>query len=263
MELYRDIDDGIKSAWTVDLVELHTDSGPAGYLKISYVPKELAETYFPDAFAYSVWELGRHNWQLRAQLLQPQEEWSREQLLEAFHWTDGFRTADDELAWRENAADQELLEAWETRRRELGEEASVEYERFKDFHVDKPLIDYVRVSSGQYDQHYQDGKRVQDHADMADHRRQGLATVMYETAAIWMRTRGMKLHASGVQSDDAVGVWKKFEERGLIEEDIQQQADPKGARAASAKPKARCVFAADQLLRDDPDLDFQPLSTQQ
>jgi hypothetical protein len=61
-------------------------------------------------------------------------------------------------------------------------------ENFKNFHVDKPIVDYIRVFD--------------------NHRRQRIAIALYEYGAKWMAKKGMKLYASGIQSDEAQAAWE-------------------------------------------------------
>src|ERR1035437_8992425 len=60
MELYHDADGTIKDGWVVDVVELHTHEGPAGYLKIAFIPQAKLEEHFPTALEWAVREKGKY-----------------------------------------------------------------------------------------------------------------------------------------------------------------------------------------------------------
>src|ERR1039458_6591636 len=89
MELYLDIDDGVNDGWVVDLVELHTDDGPAGYLKISFIPQEKLEEYFPTALEWAVRHKSKHRL-LRDLIVKPDDQWSRAEYLQALCSTTGW-----------------------------------------------------------------------------------------------------------------------------------------------------------------------------
>jgi GNAT superfamily N-acetyltransferase len=67
--------------------------------------------------------------------------------------------------------------------------------KFKSQIVDKPFVDYIRVSP-----------EVQ---------RQGVGTQLYIQAAKYLATKGLKLHASTLQSDAAKASWEAMKRKGL------------------------------------------------
>jgi GNAT superfamily N-acetyltransferase len=72
-----------------------------------------------------------------------------------------------------------------------------EFRKFRAFHVDKPLVDFISVEP--------------------EFRRNRIGEALYREAAKWMAERGMKLHASGVQSKDAEASWQSMENQGMVE----------------------------------------------
>ena len=71
-----------------------------------------------------------------------------------------------------------------------------DFRDFKKYYVDKPLVDFIRVKD--------------------DYRRRGIATILYKKGHEWMKQRGMKLYASGLQSDQARAAWDSYERKKLV-----------------------------------------------
>lgn len=71
------------------------------------------------------------------------------------------------------------------------EELEEDWESAKQFHVDKPRVEYIYVSE--------------------DFRRQGIATKLYKRMATELERRyGLHLHSSTVQRDEAEAAWEKL-----------------------------------------------------
>jgi len=217
LELYTDIDDGIKSGWQVDLIEIHTDDGPAGYLKMSFIPQKNFDRLFADAFAWTVNNSNRYGHQMQQLLAKGESQWQRQDFLKALQETDGYRSDSPSIREQRQGADgKALAEAWSARRAEIAADNQTAYERFKDFHLDKPLVDFVRVYQLGDDRLYENSRRHQHRRAKQDHRSKGLAKLMYESGAMWMRSRQLELYASSTQSSEAAGIWECFENDGLV-----------------------------------------------
>lgn len=213
LDCYRDIDDGMSDGWTVDLVEAHTDTGPAGYLKVAFIPSERMQAVYPDALAYEVRKRGR--WHSLHELLASEAAWGREQLLAALHAADDWQAGrhDDRRA---GMTDSDLAEEWARARRRMVAAGQAGYEKFCAYHQDRPVVDYSQVYDGRRDSPFI-GSLRDEHAPVpSDMRLQGVGTVLYETAALWMHSRGLILHASSLQSDSAKLVWDALDRRGLV-----------------------------------------------
>lgn len=208
LDLYERVPDGISDGWVVDMVEAHSPNGPAGYLKISYIPCENAERLYPDAFHYVARRKGIGSFQWLVDT--PEEQWDRKQLVSALQ---AASRAWPTPKYEEENLDQ-LRQLWREQRVLLCKKHELEYQEFLAFHVDRPLVDFIRV--------YREGERSGwvggQKADLeaAEHGGLGVGTSMYETAALWMAQRGMHLHASGIQSGSAEKAWDRFRERGVV-----------------------------------------------
>lgn len=220
LNLYREIDDNINDGWIVDLVEAHTAQGPAGSLKISFIPTEHMQRVFPNAFEYAVRQLGKYGG-LQSLLETPEASWTRADVTQALSKVDGwlpYQHQDRVDTERAQASEPELWKLWEQRRAKIEDEEQEGYQRFCSFHRDRPLVDYIRVNEPHERQIYADGRRIHLAEPLGySCQRQGIGTLLYETGAMWMHQRGMTLHGSGNQSDEASAVWSGFEQQGLVQ----------------------------------------------
>lgn len=82
-------------------------------------------------------------------------------------------------------------------------------EEFFEFHLGKPYVDYADVS-GRNLRHFTEGA--------PDRRGEGVGKLLYFGTAHALADTGLPFHSSGIQSDDARGIWARFGEMGLISE---------------------------------------------
>ena len=211
IDVRENIEDRINPGWVVHLLTADRPEGPAGYLKVSYIPREQAEALYPDPFAWQ----SRDQLGLEDTLGVPDDLWTREQIIFALRASQRHFSASEV----DDLADHELLAHWKQRRAQYNEENRHVYEAPMglDFHVDKPLVDYISVYREGDSPHDISG-RVSDDAPRVTvgSRGTGAGTALYETAALWIAERGMQLHASGLQSDEAQAAWARFRKRGVV-----------------------------------------------
>ena len=243
---WRNVQDGIKEAWTVELIEAHADGIPAGYLKISYIPTEEMERWYPTAFEYAVREGGRYAGVLGHLLDKPEAEWTREELLESLGHTDPWNHSEYFLAPAQKrsgrCSDAELRVLWQQRRQSVADEYQERYQRFRSSHEDRPLVDFIRAYAGNEILFYTGGVQVKLPEELKRNcRRLGLGSLLYETGALWMHERGLPLYASGVQSKEALSAWAGLRQRGLV-------------KTVEEGGRTRQVFAVETLLAEHPEL---------
>lgn len=246
IDLHRAIDDGKQDAWDADLLEAHGSSGPAGYLKASYIPKARFDRRYPTAFHWAARESGEY-FALREMLDQgvSEDATDRDTLVELLSASDRWQAADPRQR-RASASVEELQEEWRMRMGRIAADSRDRYRRFWGFHMDRPFVEYILAYSGQneFEKLYVDGRQLAtSETEVADHRRMGVGRALYETAALWISTRGMDLHASGLQSPEAGASWTRFREEGLTRI-APDQGDG----------RVREVLDAERLLRARPEL---------
>jgi hypothetical protein len=102
----------------------------------------------------------------------------------------------------------ELTQTWRARRTELDERWAEDYQAFRAFHLDKPTVDFVRVYEPSETLVYNRGQRVDLRQSLGyGSRRQGIASSLYECAALWLHEAGWALHASGVPSSSHISAF--------------------------------------------------------
>lgn len=188
--------DDLGRGWIVHLIEAYVDGEKAGYIAISYIPKERFVKEYPSVVQYID--------KITGTSLYPGREYGYK-----LHWSDHF----DELplsaqvralshpldvnmfsSYRGNVVQPEEMSKDELKKlkkeliKKLESRYGKRFEEFKDFHMDKPLVDFIRVSE--------------------DFQRNRIGVALYEKAARWLANKGLKLYASGIQSEEAQKAWE-------------------------------------------------------
>ena len=167
------------SAWIVHKIDALVDNKPVGHLNISYIPKERFDEQYASIFDFisgegQAWAKDFYN--------MPQED----RLKEMSKGLGGWPGLSKEEIGKLSSDEKDKLEKKYTKI------AYVKYKKrfddFKEFHVDKPLVDYIRVPD--------------------DMRRNRIGVALYEFGARWLAKKGFKLHASGIQSNEAKASWE-------------------------------------------------------
>lgn len=151
---------------------LPSETETVGYLVISYIPKAKWLKRYPTIWHYANLSRGMVTVNPKAP---PQEIWREVGRYRGNFWSSGNMEAD--------------LRRWSALLRKEMAEAM-------EFHVDKPMVDFIRVRE--------------------DLRGQGIGRALYLFGARELAKMGFPLYASGIQSDEAKLSWKKFEEQGLV-----------------------------------------------
>jgi len=192
---------GQEKGYIVHCIRAFVDGVEAGYLKISYVPSGWLDKCFPTVWH---WVNKVHGWSMNPD--DPKDLWRQTHRYASrlpnslknsgiLPWMVADKHIPDEDTIR---ADMKVLEEqpisglrWKT--------VPQAYADFRKWHVDRPVVDFVRV--------YQGVSR--DNPTGTDWRRQGVGTALYIAAARWLaETKGLPLHASGLQSGEATATWK-------------------------------------------------------
>ena len=194
--------------WQVDQIEAFIDGKNVGYLKISYIPHERFEKYYPTIFNF----LG----QIRGHSCLPYKKrdkdyhtLSRDELIEywphawiTIHrywpehtWKEGYLLPNGQLV--KNLDRPQLIAEWEKLEREAQKVFGKQFKEFFQYHVDKPLVDFIRVEN--------------------EYQRQRIGEALYKEGAKWMAEKGLKLHASTLQTKEAAGVWRHMEKGGIVD----------------------------------------------
>jgi len=204
--------------WRTDLLEARTPDGPAGYVKITYIPSQVADRLYPTVLQYASRIKGY--WFPEHLLDRPVKSWTVDELRDGIRalrrWTP--HTEEQDLDEAVRARDRaKVLSIWNTQLRQLRDRENTGYTEFLAYHVDRPEIGYSQTYKEGQQGIYEGGQRVPDPAvRVRDATRQGVATEMYLAAAEWMRDRGLNLHASTTQTPAARALWANLERDGRV-----------------------------------------------
>lgn len=174
------------SLWELSqVVALDSNGKQVGFLRISYIPKHKT-TDWHDLYAF----LRDHSLEgLRVPRRDTPQAW-RDFLWSARLKLFSYSQASHQHT-QSDGCDVTALKAQAVALKPLLEDKlSALKAEFVDFHVDKPMVDYIEVVS--------------------DWRQKRVGMALYQEAARWMGERNLQLHSSGIQTPEAQRVWDKL-----------------------------------------------------
>jgi GNAT superfamily N-acetyltransferase len=163
--------------WVVDKLTAYVDGQEAGYLKMSYIPKENISKYYPNGVIDFLSEIeGKSSlWKFNEKPLIKQ--------VDALIGVDSWHRPND----LEQKSEEELLQMKQELLVQINEKYNKRFKEFLKFKVDKPIVDYIDVDESQ--------------------QRNRIGTALYIAGAQWLAKKGLKLYASTLQSNKAEGAW--------------------------------------------------------
>lgn len=175
--------------WKVDKITAFIDEDEVGYLKISYIPKENFNKIYHSIFNFISTIENRYLLPFEKRDV-PYDHLTDRELVNCLSRCRIDASGKDRksLLLLMKKAEKELLSL----------ETGHRFKRFAEFHVDKPLVDYIHVEK--------------------EMRRKGIGFLLYKEGAAWMAERGLKLHASDLQSAEAKMIWQRMGDEGKVRE---------------------------------------------
>lgn len=223
-KISQDSDPATKPAWRVDEISAFIDGERVGYIKLSWIPEERFKEIYPSIINWASEERGYH-------FMKEGERWpeaSPQRKAEILNSVlDRMRikiSSKSKIGKEINDFREKYYKGWMTdvpkdipedistkylkalEKMALKSKVGEEFQRFKEFFVDKPIVDYIRVFDP-----------MDTKGTGKDYRRQGIGRLLYRKAGEYLDSLGLKLHASGLQSDEAKAAWADLERRGLVE----------------------------------------------
>ena len=198
---------GKEQGWIVHQLDAFVEGKHAGYLRISYIPKSRWDKLFPTFWHWILKnEDLRHLPKKRQKLLSKFESVSkkrflknpsdRDSLIDALGTGIGYGMymwVEEQLKKIPQMSPREYVE-WAKEREKILQEYKEnhiwEFKEKKQFHVDRPLVDYIRVDP--------------------EFQRQGIGTALYQEGARILASKGLPLYASGIQTEEAQAAWKNM-----------------------------------------------------
>lgn len=182
----------------VDQINAYDDLQRVGFLAIAYIPRKNWIKYFPDVFSFVMFQGKRFfpreyfgvPWkQIPLDVL-------RDTLISARLYIDGYMPH-EEQSRVPYLSDEEIIKEWKDLEKRTNKKFKKQMQEYENYFVDKPYIDYIKV--------------------IPEYQRQGIGSALYKAGYEWMKSKGMKLHASGTQSQMAQAAWDKMEKAGYVE----------------------------------------------
>lgn len=189
--------------WQVDRLDAYVNGKRVGHLKMSYIPKERYERYYPTILNF-ISSISGHvilpykKTHLHYSELSDDE--LRETIRNGYHIFDRRRL---EYDYSSNSYSINGVQLNDMTRPQLlahveeiidlanenfNHNRPMGFKWFKKYYVNKPIVDFIKVDD--------------------EFQRQGIGFALYKEGSNWMREKGMKLYASSIQSDDAKAAWK-------------------------------------------------------
>jgi GNAT superfamily N-acetyltransferase len=216
---HEDVEGDKNRGWKVDRIDafLPGIEEPVGYLNISYIPKERFKAHYPGILNYlskmngmSILPYEYKNADYHK--IPPQE---LKKIISKAYIAIGPYPSTEEFERLKNLPLNEVIPEFEKIEKIAKKNYGLQYRQFKNYHVDKPLVDFIRVRP--------------------DVQRKGIATALHRAGYEWMKSRGLPYYASGTQTDMAKRVWDKLEKEYPVKKEKHWWAN---------KPIYRKTFSA-------------------
>ncbi len=194
--------------WQIYRIDAFVNGEHAGYLKISNIPRERFERYYPTVLNYMAMIGGRTGVLPFDKRDAHYRDLDNEELRIAVRNLSYRNRKYNELwATGEGIPDSRegILAIIEDIIKNDLDEYHKKFKDFEEYHVDNPFVDYIRVFSGEL---------LSDKTEKS-FQRQGIGTALYLEGAKYLKKKGLMLRASGLQTDEARAIWKYLESKNL------------------------------------------------
>jgi len=186
---YQDDTEKVNRGWIVDKVTAKLNDTEIGYLKISYISSENFSKFYRDILDYinniKGWCLSERDGDVMEyvkSILRHADMNTSNQM-----YRDKYDSNKYTKEWAKNKLD-ELIKV-------LSKKYKAEFEEFKNYFIDKPLVDYIKVET--------------------KYRGMGIGYGLYVAGAKWMAEKNMALYASNLQSSYAKKSWARMKNSPL------------------------------------------------
>lgn len=225
LERHADTEGDDNRGWQVDEVRAFVGDIQVGYLKMSYIPLERYKRYYPSIFNYldqvGGWSGLMGDFKNRAADWHTFDDDRLKKLIKNVEWR-GFHN-DYSRKPEELDHDHKTLVQWAARLEAqlLAGRYGEQFKQFRKSHVNKPLVDYIRVAKGGRDDAVtrRDQDKLGGPNSSINYRKKGIGRAMYLEGAQWLKEQGMVLRASSLQQPEAAAAWMSFKRDGLTRKD--------------------------------------------
>ena len=224
IKVKENIDGDHNRGWIMDKFSAYVNGEYAGYLRVSYIPLERFKKHYPTILSFmtkivgsSILPAGKGSKDYHDLDIKDLQETVKNLSYHSskYHgFWDGLKPIPDSR--------EELIAIIDDIiKKELKEEKE-KLKQFYNFHVDKPMVDYIRV--------FDKGAIRSDDITKEKHKkaptsyqRQRIATALYLEVGEWFQKKGLHLYASDIQSAEAIAAWKNLDRMGYVRTDGKRQ----------------------------------------
>jgi hypothetical protein len=189
--------------WQVDEYTASIKGSKVGYLKVAYIPRKRFEEHFPNLF---FWLDKIKGWSLGLRTRYEADEPDTLDLKSEEFWKRFVTYAD---LWEYRNGPIPDLKIRMQAIKKVEKKYKKEFQQFIDFHVDKPLVDFIRTRNDVQWESKEWGDQ-----ERKDWRRNGISLALYEYAARDLGKRGLVLYASSIQRPEAAAAWEQMKKLG-------------------------------------------------
>ena len=238
-KITEDFEGDNNRGWRVDRIDAFVDGNHAGYIKLSWIPQERFDKWYSTIFHFISYISGRS--------LIPHTRFEYKGLAELSESElyNIVKNSLDLVRFNSNKKDEKNRDfitnlSAESNRTDLIKGLKIlenkllktpkgkKFKEFYQYHVDKPIVDYIQAFKGD------DVNKNKLDQNTENFQRQGVGTALYIKAAKYLKSLGLQLHASNLQSPEAQSAWTKLEKMGIV-----QNADRKTIAIKEKSNKSR------------------------
>ena len=183
------------SSWVQYSIDAFVNHSQVGYIRLGWIPNTIWKNNFS-----SLWQYARlQGWAIREELLnlpKNMNDWTPEQKSALVNAADGYMNWYYTKGGMKSVITPENVDTvWDAVNKTLKHKLYDKYKKFKEFNVDRPIIDFIAV----------------------DIPRQYVGIALYKYAAKWVHDNfDLFLYASDTQTLPAQQTWQKMEELGWV-----------------------------------------------
>lgn len=208
---------GRSRGWITDRIDAYVGEEEVGYIKIGYIPSDEFSLWYPSIYNWISTVRGSAFLNDVTQLQGP-TEWDDatcDSVLKQVRRSSGLDTrtlmALDKLQDKGLSARETLLQS-EAKAKRYKWDTWMKFQRFRDYHMDKPHPDYIRV-------HSPEDASPSHKKSKKCWRRQGVGLALYRKASAYAQEQGMRFWSSDLQSEKAKITWDHMASKGWVFEE--------------------------------------------
>lgn len=190
---FEDVEGDNNRGWQVDQIEAFLNGENVGYIKLSWIPRERFNQRYHSVIDY-VDNIEGSNFRpysyrdVRIENI-PIDE-LRKNMFYAASTARGYVSSEEQESYK-TMSNKEVFDYYQELIKDLNKRYSKKFKEFEQWHVDKPIVDFIRVND--------------------QYKRQGIGTALYRAAYDYLKNKELRLYASGIQSKEAQATWKQLE----------------------------------------------------